>query len=247
MKLTPIAAIDLIAGQVVRLTQGDFNQKTTYSSNPVAVAKQLEQLGFERLHLVDLDGAKAGKPQQLSLLEAIARETSLKIDFGGGLRSLEDFEGVLNAGAQQVTLGSLAVENPALLESFIAQKGASKLLLAADVRNGWVVTRGWTSQSALTITSYLSNWLQKGVSEVFVTDVANDGALRGPNFSLYQHLLAELPQLQLIASGGIRGPGDVQKLSELGCSGAIIGKALYEEQVPRMRWIELLKKGVYAG
>jgi phosphoribosylformimino-5-aminoimidazole carboxamide ribotide isomerase len=247
MKLIPIAAIDLIAGQVVRLTQGDFNQKTTYSSDPVAVAKQLEQLGFERLHLVDLDGAKAGKPQQLSILEAIASQTSLKIDFGGGLRSLEDFNSVLNAGAKQVTLGSLAVENPALLESFIAQKGAAKLLLAADVRNGWVVTRGWTSQSTLAISSYLSKWLEKGVSEVFVTDVANDGALRGPNFSLYKQLLADLPQLQLIASGGIRGPGDVQKLSELGCSGAIIGKALYEEQVPRMRWIELLKKGVYAG
>jgi len=247
MNISIIAAIDLMAGQVVRLTQGDFSRKTTYSSDPVAVAQHLEQLGFQRLHLVDLDGAKAGEPLQTSVLERIASKTHLKIDFGGGLRSLQDFETVLSAGASQVTVGSLAVENPLLVADFILQKGASKLLLAADVRNGMVVTRGWTEQSSLPIVSYLLNWHQKGLQEVFVTDAAFDGAMCGPNFKLYQQLLSELPQLHLIASGGIRGPGDVQKLNDIGCSGAIVGKALYEDQVPRMHWIELLKNNRYVG
>lgn len=243
----PIPAIDLIGGQVVRLHQGDFNQKTTYSSDPLQVALKLEQMGFKRLHLVDLDGAKAGSVQQLAVLEKLATHTQMQIDFGGGVRSLEAMESVLSAGAQQVTVGSVALEQPALVEAFLQSRGPARLLLAADVRNGMLVSRAWTAQSEIGLSGFLEYWAERGLQEVFVTEVSRDGAMRGPATELYADLCTAFPQLRIIASGGVRGPGDVQALADVDCYGAIIGKALYEDVVPRMRWIELLQKGTYAG
>lgn len=245
--IVPIPAIDLINGQVVRLHQGDFNQKTTYSADPLQVALKLEQMGFKRLHLVDLDGAKAGSVQQLAVLESLASNTQLQIDFGGGVRSLNDMEALLSAGAYQVTVGSLALEQPELVEAFLQSRGPARLLLAADVRNGMLVSRAWTAQSEVSLSGFLEFWAERGLQEVFVTEVSRDGAMRGPATELYADLCAAFPQLHIIASGGVRGPGDVQALAEAGCYGAIIGKALYEDVVPRMRWIELLQKGTYAG
>lgn len=245
--IVPIPAIDLIGGQVVRLHQGDFNQKTTYSSDPLQVALKLEQMGFKRLHLVDLDGAKAGSVQQLAVLEKLATHTQMQIDFGGGVRSLEAMESVLSAGAQQVTVGSVALEQPALVEAFLQSRGPARLLLAADVRNGMLVSRAWTAQSEIGLSGFLEYWAERGLQEVFVTEVSRDGAMRGPATELYADLCTAFPQLRIIASGGVRGPGDVQALADVGCYGAIIGKALYEDVVPRMRWIELLQKGTYAG
>lgn len=245
--IVPIPAIDLINGQVVRLHQGNYSQKTTYSSKPLDVALKLEQMGFKRLHLVDLDGAKASKLQQLAVLEMLASKTSLQIDFGGGIRSLRDMESVLSAGAQQVTVGSLALEQPEVVEAFLQMRGPARLLLAADVKNGMLVSRAWTAQSEVGLSGYLEYWAERGLQEVFVTEVSRDGAMRGPATDLYADLSAAFPQLRIIASGGVRGPGDVQALSAVGCYGAIIGKALYEDVVPRMRWIELLQKGTYVG
>ena len=245
--IIPIPAIDLINGQVVRLHQGNYALKTTYSDNPLKVALKLEQMGFKRLHLVDLDGAKAGKVQQLAVLEKLASNTRLQIDFGGGIRSLSDMESVLAAGAQQVTVGSLALEQPDLVEAFLQSRGPARLLLAADVKNGLLVSRAWTAQSEVGLSGFLEYWAERGLQEVFVTEVSRDGAMRGPATELYNDLCAAFPQLRIIASGGVRGPGDVQHLAEAGCYGAIIGKALYEDVVPRMRWIELLQKGTYVG
>jgi phosphoribosylformimino-5-aminoimidazole carboxamide ribotide isomerase len=245
--IIPIPAIDLINGHVVRLHQGDYNQKTIYHKHPLEAALMLEQIGFKRLHLVDLDGAKAGKIQQLSVLENLAANTQLQIDFGGGIRSLNDMESILTAGALQVTVGSLALEQPALVEAFLQKHGPTRLLLAADVKNGMLVSRAWTAQSEVGLSGFLEYWAERGLHEVFVTEVSRDGAMRGPATELYADLCAAFPQLRIIASGGVRGPGDVQMLAEAGCYGAIIGKALYEDVVPRMRWIELLQKGTYVG
>lgn len=245
--IVPIPAIDLINGEVVRLHQGDYNQKTTYSNKPLDVALKLEQMGFKRLHLVDLDGAKKGKVQQLALLELLASHTQLQIDFGGGIRKLSDMENILSAGAYQVTVGSLAVEEPELVEAFLQSRGPARLLLAADVNKGMLVSRAWTTQSEVGLSGFLEYWASRGLQEVFVTEVSRDGAMRGPATELYTDLCEAFPSLRIIASGGVRGPGDVQALSNAGCYGAIIGKALYEDVVPRMRWIELLQKGTYVG
>ncbi len=245
--IIPIAAIDLIDGKVVRLRQGDFSQQTTYSADPLAIALELEKLGFKRLHLVDLDGARAGSVQQLEVLQTLFRNTGLLIDFGGGVQTESEVERILETGARQVTIGSLAVHQPEKLQGWINRYGADKFLLAADVKDGYIVTKAWTTASQQQPADFLDFWQQQGVQEIFLTEVRRDGALAGPAIDFYRQLCQDFPTLQIIASGGVRGPGDVVALGEAGCAGVIIGKALYEQAVPRMRWIELLQKGTYAG
>jgi phosphoribosylformimino-5-aminoimidazole carboxamide ribotide isomerase len=223
-----IPAIDLIDGECVRLRQGSYTHKTVYSDDPLDVAKGFEACGIRRLHLVDLDGAKAGRPVNLHILKRIAAETALKIDFSGGLRSDADLEQVFAAGAAFAGIGSLAVRNPALLRSWIGQYGAERFLIGADIRNGRIAVSGWEQETDLELVAFVDSMLQLGIRRVFCTDIAQDGMLAGPALELYSKLIVAFPGLELIASGGVRNIQDVLALERIGCSGVIIGKAIYE-------------------
>jgi len=223
-----IPAIDLIDGKCVRLTQGDYSSKKEYHSDPLEVAKSFEQKGVRRLHLVDLDGAKAKKVINLSVLEQIAKNTKLIVDFGGGVRSDEDLEKVFGAGAQQVTCGSVAVKNPDLAEKWINKYGADKLILGADVKNEMIAVSGWEENTTLEIIPFLQRYFEMGFRKVICTDISKDGLLQGPSTELYQKIIAAFPGLNLIASGGVTTFEDVLKMKEIGAYGAIIGKAIYE-------------------
>jgi phosphoribosylformimino-5-aminoimidazole carboxamide ribotide isomerase len=224
-----IPAIDLINGECVRLVQGDYAQKTTYSSSPLDVAKQFEDAGIKRLHLVDLDGAKAGYPVNVKVLEMLASGTSLKIDFGGGIKTEENVRTLINAGTTYVTIGSLAVKNETLFKSFIKTFGASLFLLGADVKNENIATSGWLETSQLSIYQLLDNYSE--LTNYFCTDIAKDGLLQGPSFELYKKLIARFPIKKLIASGGVSCYEDLVELKSIGCSGAIVGKAYYEGKI----------------
>jgi phosphoribosylformimino-5-aminoimidazole carboxamide ribotide isomerase len=223
-----IPAIDLIDGKCVRLTQGDYSSKKEYHSDPLEVAKSFEQKGVRRLHLVDLDGARAKKVINLPLLQRIATHTKLIIDFGGGVRSDEDLEKVFDAGAQQVTCGSVAVKNPELAEKWINKYGAEKLILGADVKNEMIAVSGWEENTTVEIIPFLQRYLEMGFRKVICTDISKDGLLQGPSTELYKKLILSFPDLQLIASGGVTTVDDVRKMKEIGAFGAIIGKAIYE-------------------
>ena len=226
MKIIP--AIDLIDGKCVRLTQGDYQQKKEYSSNPVEVAQRFEEHGIQRLHLVDLDGAKQKQVVNLSVLEQIASQTQLAVDFGGGVQSDDDLQRVLDAGAQQVTGGSIAVKQPEVFTNWLARYGANKIILGADARDHHVAISGWQEQVTTDVVDFIADYQQKGVRYVICTDVAKDGLLQGPSFALYDEIRKEIPSVQLIASGGITTVDDLRQLQQLGVYGAIIGKALYE-------------------
>lgn len=222
-----IPAIDLIEGKCVRLTQGDYSQKKIYSENPLEVAKMLEDNGIRYLHLVDLDGAKARKIVNHKVLENIATKTNLKIDFGGGMQSEQDVITAFNAGAEQITVGSVSVKNPDKMLSWLEQFGAEKIILGADCKNRKVATHGWLESSELDVVSFIENYQKKGVKHTIVTDIDKDGMLAGTSFELYEEILAKTA-ISLIASGGITTINDVFRLKEMGCEGAIIGKAIYE-------------------
>ena len=226
MKIIP--AIDLIDGKCVRLTQGDYQQKKEYSSNPVEVAQRFEEHGIQRLHLVDLDGAKQKQVVNLSVLEQIASQTQLAVDFGGGVQSDDDLQRVLDAGAQQVTGGSIAVKRPEVFTNWLTRYGADKIILGADARDRHVAISGWQEQVTTDVVDFIADYQQKGVRYVICTDVAKDGLLQGPSFALYDEIRKEIPSVQLIASGGITTVDDLRQLQQLGVYGAIIGKALYE-------------------
>ncbi len=223
-----IPAIDLIDGQCVRLTQGDYQQKKVYHSDPVAMAQEFEAAGIRRLHLVDLDGAKARQVVNLEVLRNIARATNLTIDFGGGVQSEEDLKKVLDAGASQVTAGSLAVKQPDLVADWLERYGAERIILGADVLNGNIAIHGWQEESEQKIEQFLKSYMEKGARYCICTDVSKDGLLQGTALELYQRLRQQFPQLQLIASGGVRSLEELQALEAMGCYGVIIGKALYE-------------------
>ncbi|MFZ4058982.1 MAG: 1-(5-phosphoribosyl)-5-[(5-phosphoribosylamino)methylideneamino]imidazole-4-carboxamide isomerase [Ferruginibacter sp.] len=226
-----IPAIDLIDGKCVRLTQGDYAQAKVYHNNPVDVAKSFEDAGIHRLHLVDLDGAKAGKFQHLNVLEKIATATSLQIDYGGGVKQISDVAAVLNAGASMVTVGSIAAQHPELLEEWLMEFGASKFFVGADVLDEKVKISGWLKDSGKTIFSFIGQLMGLGVTQIFCTDISKDGAMVGPAFELYKNILSEHPELELYASGGVTALKDIHDLTTVGCKGVIIGKAIYEGNI----------------
>jgi phosphoribosylformimino-5-aminoimidazole carboxamide ribotide isomerase len=222
-----IVAIDIIAGKCVRLTKGDFRTKKVYNENPLEVALQIEDNGISFIHLVDLDGAKNKKIENIKVLEKIAGKTNLKIDFGGGLRSYEDLITVFNAGARQVTAGSIAVTDPRLFMEWLKKLGQEKLILGADCINRKISTGGWEETSDKDIISFISDYRSKGVKYTICTDINKDGMLQGPSTALYKDILSSV-KINLIASGGISSVKDIEDLREAGCEGAIVGKAVYE-------------------
>ena len=237
-----IPAIDLIGGKCVRLTQGDYAQKTVYHDDPVTVAKQFESAGVKRLHLVDLDGAKAGKVINQSVLEKIAAATELEIDFGGGVKTETDVQAVLNAGASLVTVGSIADKDPELVKSWLNIYGAARFFLGADARDEKIAVHGWLEQTDIFVFDFVRDYAAAGLKNVFCTDISKDGMMQGPSGELYKMLLKRCPGILLTASGGIRNMQDVAGLIQIGCSGAIVGKAIYEGQIT-LKEIELFHAG----
>jgi phosphoribosylformimino-5-aminoimidazole carboxamide ribotide isomerase len=226
-----IPAIDIIEGKCVRLTQGDYAQKTIYNENPLEVAKAFEAAGLKRLHLVDLDGAKAGTVQNWKVLQEIAANTSLIIDFGGGIKQEKDLAIVFESGAAYATIGSLAVKSPTLFVEWLEAFGADKFLLGADVKDRKIAVAGWLETTNISILDFLGDYLSKGVQQVFCTDVSKDGKLEGPSLELYQDILESYPKAYFIASGGVSSLEDLKALKTIGCSGTIIGKAIYEGKI----------------
>jgi len=226
-----IPAIDLIDGKCVRLSQGDFARKKIYSENPSEVAKEFEANGLNRLHVVDLDGAKNGKVTNLKVLETIARNTNLTIDFGGGIKTDADIESVFSAGAKMASIGSVAVKNAEKFFAWLERYGGEKILLGADVKDGKLAINGWQTETNLEILPFLKSCYERGVTQVFCTDISKDGLLNGSANELYKNILEHLPQINLIASGGVSSIQDVLELEKIGCAGVIIGKAFYENLI----------------
>ncbi len=226
-----IPAIDIIEGKCVRLTQGDYGQKKIYNEHPLEVALQFQDAGIIRLHLVDLDGAKAGKIINYKTLETIAAKTHMEIDFGGGIKTAQDIEIVLNSGATMATIGSIAVKNPELFHSWIKSYGPDRLLLGADVKDEKVAVSGWLEQTDINIIEFIHNNMKAGIVRLFCTDISKDGLLQGASLDLYRKILSKFPELKLIASGGVSSLKDLEDLDSIGCEGAIVGKAIYEGRV----------------
>lgn len=226
-----IPAIDIIDGKCVRLSKGDYDTKKIYYENPLEVAKSFEAHGIQYLHLVDLDGAKSSKIVNHKVLEQIASKTSLKIDFGGGLKSDADLKIAFESGASQITGGSIAIKNPILFKEWIAQYGSDKIILGADANNEKVAISGWLEESKEDLIPFIHNYQENGIQYVICTDIAKDGMLEGPSFELYQKILSQTKGLKLIASGGISTFDELPKLAEIGCEGTIIGKAIYEGRI----------------
>jgi phosphoribosylformimino-5-aminoimidazole carboxamide ribotide isomerase len=228
MKLIP--AIDILDGKCVRLTKGDYTTQKVYNTNPVEVAKEFEANGIRFLHLVDLDGAKSKHIVNYKVLENIAQATSLHIDFGGGIKSNEDVKIAFESGANQLTGGSIAVQEPALFLSWLEQFGNERILLGADANQRMIATHGWLATSGIDVVDFIRSFEQKGIQSVVCTDISKDGMLQGPSLDLYKEIMQETG-VQLIASGGVSSIDDLQQLKELGCAGAIIGKAIYEGRI----------------
>lgn len=226
-----IPAIDIIDGKCVRLTQGDYAQKKIYNEQPLEVAKAFEDAGLQRLHLVDLDGAKAGAVKNWKVLEAIAGKTGLIVDFGGGIKKENDLKITFESGASLATIGSLAVKDELLFTEWIEVYGADKFLLGADVKEEKIVISGWLEATNLDVYSFMNDYLQKGIKQIFCTDISKDGKLEGAAVDLYKSILERLPAIQLIASGGVSSMQDLVLLQEAGCAGAIVGKAIYEGRI----------------
>lgn len=226
-----IPAIDIIDGKCVRLTEGDYNQKKVYNEDPLEVAKAFEAHGIRRLHLVDLDGARARHIVNHKVLERIAAHTALLIDFGGGLKSGQDVRIAFESGARQVTGGTVAVKDPELFLGWLKQYGPERIILGADVKDGKVAVSGWQEQSELGLFAFLEDYTQKGIQYSICTDISKDGRLEGTSLDLYRETIARFPDLKLIASGGVTTMKEIHALREAGCYGAIIGKAIYEGRI----------------
>jgi phosphoribosylformimino-5-aminoimidazole carboxamide ribotide isomerase len=228
LKQFVIPAIDIIDGKCVRLSQGDYAQKTVYNEHPLEVALQFQDAGITRLHLVDLDGAKAGKIVNWKVLEALATNTKLGIDFGGGIKTATDVHTVLNSGAQLATIGSLAVKQPDVFAALVAQFGAEKFFIGADVKHEKLAVSGWLEQTDLLVYDFVNHCKSLGIAQVFCTDIEKDGMMQGPSTALYTNILQRCPGIALTASGGATTLADLQALQAAGCAHAIVGKALYE-------------------
>lgn len=228
---TLIPAIDIIDGKCVRLTKGDYAQKKVYDDDPVAVAREFERLGFKRLHVVDLDGAKAKHIVNEATLKAITGATSLTVDFGGGIKTDEDINRAFAAGAAMVTVGSIAVTHPELFLAWLTKYGPDRLILGADVRQGKISINGWLEDSTADLLPFLKRYVEAGVKHVLCTEISRDGTLQGPATALYKEIMAEYPQLQLIASGGVGSIDDIKALAVAGIPAVVFGKAWYEGRI----------------
>ena len=226
-----IPAIDLIDGKCVRLSKGDYSTQKIYNESPLEVAKAFEAHGIDYLHLVDLDGAKSKHIVNYKILEAIATKTTLKIDFGGGLKSNKDLEIAFECGANQITGGSIAVNEPKIFEEWIRSHGNEKIILGADFHGDYIATDGWLKTSSYRLLDFVASYQNKGIEYVICTDISKDGMLQGPSFEVYKNLLKEQPEIKLIASGGISAFEELPKLASMGCHGTIIGKAIYENRI----------------
>ena len=229
--MTIIPAIDIIDGKCVRLTKGDYSQKTIYNENPLEVALQFEDAGLKRLHLVDLDGARTGDVKNWKVLEKIAGKTKLEIDFSGGISTQKNLEITFNSGAAYASIGSIAVKDEFTFSGWLIAFGADKFIIGADVKDEIIVIKGWTETTTVTVFDLIEKYKTKGVKQFFCTDVNKDGLLQGPAIDLYKKIINEHPSIDLIASGGIATIKELQELREAGCSGAIIGKAIYENKI----------------
>tara|TARA_R110002049_G_scaffold2214_35_gene16093 strand:- start:3888 stop:4610 length:723 start_codon:yes stop_codon:yes gene_type:complete len=226
-----IPAIDIIDGKCVRLSKGDYNTKKIYNENPLEVAKMFEAHGVQFLHLVDLDGAKSNHIVNYKVLEEMAAKTGLTIDFGGGLKTDEDIHIAFNSGAAQVTGGSIAVKNPSVFYKWIKKYGGERIILGADAKNETIAVSGWQESSEEKVVPFIQKYQSRGISYVVCTDIDKDGMLEGPSYNLYERILSEANDIKLIASGGISTFEDIQRLATIGCDGAIIGKAIYEDRI----------------
>ncbi len=226
-----IPAIDIIDGKCVRLTKGDYSKQKIYNDNSLEIAKTFEDAGFLRLHVVDLDGARGGEIKNLKVLESIAANTNLVIDFGGGIKNINDVNNVFNAGAFIVTLGSIAVKQPEIVEEWLIEFGADKILIGADVLHEKIKINGWVNDGNITILEFIGKMLALGVRNIFCTDISKDGMMQGPSIDLYKKILNTFSEINFIASGGVNSIADVRQLKSIGCGGVIIGKAIYEGKI----------------
>lgn len=231
MKIEIIPAIDIIGGQCVRLTQGDYARRTVYSSDPVEIARSYEAIGIRRLHVVDLDGAKAAAPQNLDTLRKIATATKLDIQYGGGIKSGEALEAVLEAGANRAICGSVAIIAPERFEEWLAAYGAGHIILGADTKGGKVAINGWLDSSETDVQTIVRRFAAHGLRQVICTDISRDGMLGGPNFGLYSALQTEFPEVEITVSGGIASMDDIIRLDGMGLRSVIVGKAIYEGRI----------------
>ena len=226
-----IPAIDIIDGKCVRLSQGDYNTQKVYNESPLEVAKEFEANGIRRLHVVDLDGAKSSHIVNYKVLDQLAGHTSLTIDFGGGIKTDEDLTIAFEYGAQMVTLGSIAVKNPDLFKSWLHKFGTEKIILGADVKDNRISVNGWKEESQQELLPFLDGYTQEGIRKVLCTDISRDGMLQGPSIDLYKQIMAQFPDMHLIASGGVSGLDDIIRLDEAGIPAVVFGKALYEGRI----------------
>ena len=226
-----IPAIDLIGGKCVRLTKGEYDSKKVYNEDPVAQAREFEALGFKRLHVVDLDGAKSRHIVNDGVLRSITANTSLKVDFGGGIKTTADIEKAFDAGASMVTVGSVAVTHPELCEQWLTQYGAEKIILGADVRNGRISINGWKETSEEELVPFLRKYVEMGIKNVLCTEISKDGTLAGPAIDLYEQIMRQYPHLHLIASGGVSCNEDFISLNSKGIPAVVFGKAYYEGRI----------------
>ena len=235
-----IPAIDIIDGQCVRLTKGDYDQKTVYRNSPAEVAKEFEEIGFKRLHVVDLDGAKSKHIVNSEVLRRITTDTQLTVDFGGGIKTDEDIEKAFEAGASMVTIGSIAVTKPELFMGWLEKYGAERIILGADVRHGKISINGWKEDSTEDLLPFLKKYIDAGVRNVLCTEISKDGTLSGPAIDLYKEMMAEYPQLHLIASGGVSSLDDIKALEAAGIPAVVFGKAIYEGRIDLRELVESL-------
>lgn len=226
-----IPAIDIIDGKCVRLTKGDYQQKAVYCDSPADIAKKMEAIGYKRLHVVDLDGAKSRHIVNTVALQSITTATSLTVDFGGGIKTDRDIETAFNNGASMVTVGSVAVTSPELLDTWIERYGADRIVLGADVRDGRIAINGWKEDSELELLHFLNHYVKRGIRKVLCTDISRDGTLTGPAIPLYKDIMTAFPDLHLIASGGVSCMEDIEKLNEAGIPAVVFGKAMYEGRI----------------
>lgn len=226
-----IPAIDIIDGRCVRLTKGDYDQKTIYSDSPVDIAQKMEAIGFKRLHVVDLDGAKSRHIVNTAALQSITTTTSLTVDFGGGIKTDHDIETAFKNGASMVTIGSVAATAPEMLDMWIERYGADRIILGADVRDGRISINGWKEDSELELLQFLDRYVKRGIRNVLCTDISRDGTLTGPALPLYKDIMKAFPELHLIASGGVSCMEDIEKLDEAGIPAVVFGKAIYEGRI----------------